>query len=164
MASQSYALRGRPSHACIPRSVTSSAPTSPSCTPWGCRRCSYAPEIRHSAVAAAPTSPSCAPQGVAVACTSGRRYHACAPQDPLTRPLPPRRRAHRMGPPPRACPRDPMPQPLSPRRQTIAAHWSQGSAAASCLLDPPLRVCPPDPPPHACSKDPPLRAPLGGGA
>jgi hypothetical protein len=83
--------------ACILRSVASAAPTSPSCTPLGCRRCSRAPEIRRRAAATTTTSPSCATQGVATACTSGRRCRACAPWDPPSQSLPPRRRAHLMG-------------------------------------------------------------------
>jgi hypothetical protein len=145
MASQSNALRGRPSRAWISRSVAPTAPTSPSCMPYGCRRCSHAPEIHRRAAAAAPTSPSCEPQGVAAACTSGRRCRARAPRDPVSQLLPHRRRAHLMGPPLRACPRDPMPQPLPPRR-------------CARLRDPPPRACPPDPPSRACPTDPLSRA------
>jgi hypothetical protein len=85
--------------------------------------------IHRRAAAVAPTSPPCAPQGVAAACTSGRRCRARAPWDPPSRPLVHRRRAHLMGPPPRACPRDPMPQPLPPRHRAR-------------LRDPPSRACP----------------------
>lgn len=85
-------------------------------------------------------------------CTSRRRCHARAPppRDPPSRPLPPRRRAHLMGPSPRACPRDPMPQPLPPRRRARL----RGPSSRASLRDPPPRACPPDPP---------SRAPLGGG-
>jgi hypothetical protein len=82
------------------------------------------PEIRRRTTTAAPTSPSCAPQGVAAACTSARHCRARAPWDPPSQPLPHRRRAHLMGPLPRACPRDPVPQPLPPCRR-------------ACLRDPP---------------------------
>jgi hypothetical protein len=105
-----------------------------------CRcRCSRAPKIRRRADAAAPTSLSCVTQGVAAACTSRRRCRAHAPRDPPPRPLPPRRRAHLMGSPPRACPRDLMSHPLPPRRRArlrgaIAARWPRGSAAASVSL------------------------------
>jgi hypothetical protein len=87
------------------------------------------PEIHRRATAVAPTSPPCASQGVAAACTSGRRCRARAPWDPLSRPLAHSRRAHLMGPPPRACPRDPMPQPLPPLRRER-------------LKDPSSRACP----------------------
>jgi hypothetical protein len=97
------------------------------------------PDIRRRAAAATTTSLSCATHGVATACTSGRRCRARAPWAPPSRSLPPRRRAHLMWLPPRACPRDPMPQPLPPRRRArlrgaIAACWPQGSAAASVSL------------------------------
>jgi hypothetical protein len=73
------------------------------------------------------------------------RCRAHALRDLPPRPLPPRRRAHLMGPPPCACPQDPMPQPLPPRRRArlkgaIAARWPQGSAVARLLQDPPPRA------------------------
>jgi hypothetical protein len=94
--------------------------------------------------------------GIAVVHAQGSTL-ACMNPDPLHQPLPPRRherltdvvvahmppgstvaprqslphrrRAHLMGPPPRACPRDPMPQSLPPRRRAR-------------LRDPPSRTCP----------------------
>jgi hypothetical protein len=66
--------------------------------------------------------------GIAVVRAQGSTLARMNP-DPLHQPLPPRRRAHLMGPPPRACPRDPMPQPLPPRRRAR-------------LRDPSSRACP----------------------
>jgi hypothetical protein len=104
------------------------------------------PEIHRRAAAASPTSQSCATQMVVVACTTGRRCRARVPRDPSPRRLPPRRRAHLMGLPPRACPRDPMLQPLPPRcrarlRGAITARSPQRSAAASVSPDPSSRAC-----------------------
>ena len=61
----------------------------------------------------------------------------------MSRPLAHRRRAHLMGPPPRACPRDPMPQRVP--RFAVAP---QESAIASVSPDPPSRLR--DPPSRAC--------------
>jgi hypothetical protein len=166
MTSQSYALRGRPSRACIPRSVASAAPTSPSCTPYGRRRCSRAPEIHRRAAATAPPLTIERNSRGRSACTSGRRCRARAPGsatataatspsctpngaiaacpwDPMPQPLPPRRRARLRGPSPCTGLRDPPPR--------------------ACPPDPPSRACPPDPPSRACSQVPPPRAPLRGG-
>jgi hypothetical protein len=79
----------------------------------GCHHRSYLGK----SVIAAPTLSSCVTQGVADVCTSGRRCHARAPQDPPSWLLSPRRRAHLMGPSPRACPRDSMLRSLPPRRR-----------------------------------------------
>jgi hypothetical protein len=82
------------------------------------------------------------------------------PPDPPPRPLPPRRRAHLMGPPPRACPCIGI--RCRSRSHLVVVRASRGPSRAG-LRDSPPRACPPDPPSRACSQDPPPRAPLDGG-
>jgi hypothetical protein len=125
------------------------------------------PPCRHARLRSAVVAHVPPRSGVAAVCTSGRRYRARAPWDPP--PPPPCRRAHLMGPPPRAYPWDPMSQ-AAPTSLSCAPQG--GPSPRAGLRDPPLRACPPDPPSRvcpqdpsscACSQDPPSHVPLGGG-